>query len=260
MSHRFYWIPMACANLVSYAQPPAPADERLPVEVALEASMAAYSTKPCADEMTVKFRAPGSEQRVDTFVIRLQPGDTPRSGPRRMFLDLGQLKVFADQGTLTAISTAAPGKFAQKEYTPPLTPAVLATFLPPVPLPQLALASGDLKQLRAPTPYTPGVVWSGAAPDPLARPETIVIEGSGDAGPVTLTTNAETGRLIKLTATIHGRGGDSLLELASRALPEPGDPASWAIKTEGRERVASVSELKPAPAKRDPAPEPAAPK
>ena len=56
------------------------------------------------------------------------------------------------------------------------------------------------------------------------------------------------GRVVKFTATIHGRSGDSTLELTSHSV-DPGDPASWAIKTEGRERVASVSDLKPTPAK-----------
>ena len=239
-----------CAALapMSSAQIQAPKPDALPVEVALEACMAAYSTKACADEMTVKFRSPGAEQRTDRLVIRLEPGATPRSGPRRMFLDMGQLKVYAEAGVLTAINTAAPGKYAQKEYAPPLTPAALAKFLPPVPLPQLALAGDDLKRLRTLTPYTPDVTWLSAEPDLTVKPGTVVIQGSGPSGPATLTTSADTGRIIKFAATIRGRSGDSTLELTSRAV-DPGDPASWAIKTDGRERVASVSDLKPSPAK-----------
>ncbi len=228
-----------------------PPSDALPPDVALEASMEAYSNKVCADEMNVKFKAPGAGERVDTFVIRMQPGETPRSGPRRMFLDLGQLKVFADRGTLTAISTAAPGKYAQMEYTPPLTPAVLATFLPPVPLPQLALAANDPKVLRSPTPYTPDVTWSDAQPEAAGRPQTVTITGLGPAGPVTLVTSTETGRMLKFAATIRGRAGESVLELTSHPLADPGDPSAWAIKTEGRERVAAVSDLRPTAAKRE---------
>ncbi len=231
--------------LPALAQPPqSPKPEPLPVDVALEACTAAYSRRPCADEMTIKFKAPGSEQRSDRFVVRLEPGDTPRSGPRRMFLDLGQLKIYAERGTFTAINAAAPGKYAQKEFTPPLTPAVLASFMPPVPLPQLALAGDDLKGLKALTPYTPDVTWTSADPDPSAKPQTIIIQGSGQACSATLTTSADTGRMVKLAATIRGRSGDSTLELTCHAV-DPGDPASWAIKTEGRERVATVADLKP---------------
>jgi hypothetical protein len=237
------------AALAALGQPPQPPKgEPLPVDLALEAACDAYARKPSADEITVKFKAPGAEQRSDRFVVRLEPGDTPRSGPRRMFLDLGQLKVYAEGGTLTAVNTAAPGKYVQREYTPPLTPATLVTFMPPVPLPQLALADEDPKQTRSLTPYTPEVRWATAEPDMSLRPPTVSIQGSGPTGPSTLTTSADTGRVLRLTATIHGRAGDSTLELTSRAV-DPGDPASWAIKTEGRERVASVGELKPTPPK-----------
>jgi len=230
------------------AQPQPAKTEPLPVDVALEATIAAYSKKPCADEINVKFHAPGAGERSDRFVIRLEPGDTPRSGPKRMFLDLGQLKVYAEHGMLTAINTAAPGKFAQKEFTGPLTPAVLAAFMPPVPLPQLAFAQEDLKLLKTPTPYTLDVTWNSAEPDLAAKPPTVVIQGSGPAGPVTLTTSADTGRLVKCTGTIRGRSGDSTLELTSAPVA-PGDPATWALKTDGRDRVAAVSDLKPTPAK-----------
>jgi hypothetical protein len=242
--------PVLCILLCALAvQPPqVPKPDPLPVDVALEAAMDAYSRKPCADEMTVKFRGPGAEQRSDRFVIRLEPGETPRSGPRRMFLDLGQLKIFADHGTLTAINASAPGKYVQKEYKEPLTPATLAAFMPPVPLPQLALAENDLKHARSLTPYTPDVGWTSIEADTAAKPPTALIQGSGPSCSSALTLNADTGRLLKLTATIHGRAGDSTLEMTSHPV-DPGEPASWAIKTDGRERVESVADLKPTPAK-----------
>jgi hypothetical protein len=115
------------------------------------------------------------------------------------------------------------------------------------------MAAGDLKLLKNPTPYTQDVTWTGAAPDPLARPAAITIEGSGPAGVVVMTVLAagnDNGRLQKMTASIHSRSGDSRLDLTSHPI-DPGDPASWAIKTEGRERVDSVAALRPNPPKHD---------
>lgn len=242
---------LTASSIAAQPQPPR-TQEPVPVEVALDAVTAAYSTRAVADEVSVKFRTRvaggGTAERSDTLVIKLLPGDTPRSGPKRMFLDLGPLKVLGADRMLTAISTAAPGRFAQRAYEPPLTPAVLGTFMPPVPLPQLAFACGDPAQQKNPTPYTLGVTWDRAVADTSARPAIVTITGTCPSGDVTLVSDIHTGRILRLAAAIRDRTGESTLELTCKAI-DPGDPAAWHVKTEGRELVPGVADLRPAPAK-----------
>src|SRR5262249_11314819 len=117
----------------------------------------------------------------------------------------------------------------------------------------------DLKQLQRPTPHTPDVTWSGVTVDEGAKPPTVTVSGSAPTGPITLTTNAETGKILRLTAGIQTRSGESQLELTSHPV-DPGDPAAGGPRTEGRERVNAVAELRPNPPKKEGPGEPEPPK
>jgi hypothetical protein len=226
---------------------PAPEQVTLPVEVALDDLHAAYA-KPTAEEMTIKLRTPQGSERNESITVRIDPGEPGvAGGPRRVHLELGTLRILLGDGKFVAINTGVPGRYFEKPMKGPPTPAALAELLPPIPLPQLELAAGKPGFSR-PTPYTPDVQWNGATADPAARPRVMVISGQGPAGPVTLTANVESGRLTRIQGTIRGREGDTTLDLACRTL-DPGDPASWSINTEGREKVAALTDLRPPPPK-----------
>jgi len=227
--------------------PAQPESTTVPLEIMIEDLYAAYA-RPTAEEMTIKLRGPQGPERAETVAVRIDPGDGRGKRPRRVSLDLGPLRVYASQGRLTAISSLAPGRYFQCPYQGELTPATLASILPPIPLPQLELASQERMTFPNPTPYTTNVVWSGASAQSTTRPPTMTLTGSGPSGPVTLVANLTTARLLRLSATIHGPAGDTTLELSCR-VQEPGDPESWPIAIEGREPVASLSELRLAPPK-----------
>jgi hypothetical protein len=227
-------------TVAAVAQTPArpPAITPVPVEVALHDLTAAY-TQTLAEAVTVKYRAVGSPERSDEFVIRMEAPSAPGTGPRRALLELGPIKASASAGSLTVISSSAPGKYYLKDYSGPFTPAALASALPPVPVPQLALADGPA--FRDPTPYTPGVTWTDAAIDETARPPTVTLTGSCPKGKVVVVANAQSGRLQKLTANLLE--GEAVLELTCRAI-EPGDPAAWEIPVTGKEQVAALADLR----------------
>ena len=222
------------------AQPPTrpPAVSPVPVEVALHDVAQAYA-QTLAEAVTVKYRAVGSPERSDEFVIRMQEPSAAGAGPRQVYLELGPIRACAAAGSLTVTSSSAPGKYYLKEYSGPFTPAALASALPPLPVPQLALAGGPA--FRDPTPYTPGVTWTEAAIDESARPPTVTLTGSCPKGRVVVVANAQTGRLQKLTANLLE--GEAVLELTCRAI-DPGDPTGWAIPVAGKEQVAALADLR----------------
>jgi hypothetical protein len=231
-----------CMGGAAAAQPVVrdPPPEPVPVDVALTDLRNAYA-KTTADEMSVRFRARGGGDRTDTIIVRIQ--NSP-DGPQRMLLDMGALRVYAASGRLIAINTSVPGKYVEKAYTGMLSPASLAGLLPPVPLPQLALAAGR-GAFNTPTPYTPTLSWRGAQVETLVHVRSLVLNGSSPTSTVTVSANPDTGRLTRLTATIRKRDSENTVELAIHPI-DPGDPASWAIKTDGRERAALLADLRSA--------------
>lgn len=230
-----------------FAQPPKPSPEPIPAEAIIEDLASAYS-QVTAEEVQVRFRAPqgsGLPERTDRFTIRIDPGDGA-ARPRRILLELGNLRAYFASGKMTAVNSSAPDKFLERAYQEPLTPARLAEMLPPLNVPQLALACGKDPQLKSPIPALTGVNWKGSAPDESARPVTVAMQGDSPSGSIEVTVNVKTARLVRLAATIRNRAAEGTLELQCRPL-DPGNAADWAINTEGRKSVASLQELHPSP-------------
>lgn len=230
------------------AQLPASKAEPVPVELAL-ASLREVHTGVIAEEMHVRFRSGAGGERTDTIALRMESN---ADAVQRLRLELGPLRIYAASGTITAVHASAPGRCYTRSYTGALTPQVLAGVLPPIPLPQFALVADRGGAFRAPTPHTADISWSDAVLDDTVRPPTVTLTGAGAKSRVTLIANAETSRLIRFTASIQGPDGDSTLELMNFRPVDPGDPATWAIPTEGLEQVATLAALRP------PAPPPAA--
>src|SRR5262245_3593820 len=173
----------------STRSPLLPKGQAVPPEVALQDLHTAYA-RTFAEETTVRFRAVGGSERGDDLVIRVQA--RPGEGVQRMLLKAGVLRVYAAGGRVTAISTSNPAKYVQQTYQEPLTPASLAGLMPPIPLPQLALAAGHAA-FRSPTPYTPDVAWTDAVVDESVRGKTVTLTGGGPNSRLTLVANADTG-------------------------------------------------------------------
>jgi hypothetical protein len=235
---------------------PAPAQlrplprESVPPEVLLETIRSAYDKKPTADEVKVTLLK-GSHSPVasDTFIIRIDPG-TSGPAPARVFIDFGTLRVVAASGEVTAANELVPGKYFQSTLSGPITPRSLAKVIPPTPIPELALVSSDHAVVADLTPYTSHVTWTSATIDASAR--TAMLVGTSSAGPIALTVNPTTGRLSRLTATIHGQGGETTLDLVITPA-DLGNPGSWGIPVEGRERVKSLADLRTPQASAQPA-------
>lgn len=223
-------------GLVFAAAPAARAqdlDEPPPItpDLALLAAQQAYTTAPIAERLQI--RLDGARSWI---TLRIAPGRTTELSDAAVALELGDLKIDIRGGVLLAANTRAPGVFYQADLDE-LTLEALEDVLPPIPLPQLALAAGwrDGDDL---TPYTTGVHWTEAAWDDQPAAGVVRLEGTAEQGPVTLELDRESGRLVHLLAdTPAGR-----LEIIAEPV-EAQDPQSWRIDTTGRERVERLSAL-----------------
>lgn len=219
--------------------------EPVPAELFLSDVRDAYS-KPFADEVVIRLRS-SSGDRTDTVTVRVDPGPPGEADrPRAVLLEMGPLRVHIAGGMLTVISTQATDKVYRRAFSDPISPAKLAELLPPLLLPQLAIACPGDHRLSTPLEVLRDVAWSDAVVDESARPMTVSMRGSGPTGSITLTTLVSTMRLLKVSATVKRSGTEMQLEMTVRPV-DPGDPAKWAIPTEGRQEVPSLTELRPTP-------------
>lgn len=207
----------------------------------LQELYAAYRAGPVADEVLVTIRAGGQERqetiRVSLQARRIQPPTEPR-----FLLDLGRLRLSAIPGLAVAAQPSDSTTCVAWPFEGDPTPDDLARVLPPLPLPQLAIAFGRDDALASPTPYTPGVTWTSASATDAGAHPTSTLVGHSAAGPITMTMDARTGRLRELVAELASDPQPVTIELACRAI-DPGDPGAWPIDPAGRERLASLADL-----------------
>jgi hypothetical protein len=239
---------VVCLGLAAIA-PAQDTPQTLPItpDVVLGDFRAAYRKEPVADEVRVTLRTTSGPVRSDRVVIRVDAaGVRTDDGPRSVLLTLGPLSIWLGDGRVVATHEAEPGAAFIRELPGPgktIEPASLRDILPPIPLPQLAALAPDPAALEEPTPYTPRVTWTGASLDADARPPTATVTGSFAGGPVTMTIDGESGRLISFRADTTGPDGPVTLELSSKPV-DPGTPATWKIDTAGREVVTKLPELR----------------
>ncbi len=237
---------------VAQDRPTKPPPEPIPSEVFLADLHEAYSA-PFAEEITIRVHTPSGD-RSDTLTIRVDPGlkrlasdagpVTPR--PRCVLFELGQLRISIAEGKLTATNSAAPDKFFQRSFPGPITPARLAEVLPPLPIPQLAIVNPEDPGFNSPLELLRKTVWSDALVDEAARPLTITMKGLSPAGSISITALVSTVRLTKISASIHRPDAEAQFEFSFKAV-DPGDPTKWALPTEGRQSVPSLTDLRTTP-------------
>lgn len=247
----------ALAARGSHAFQPEPPRDVVAIDPAMVINDArtAYSQAPTADEIVVILRQREGAESRDRFTFRFDPGSVEPPRPRRMLLEMGALRAFFADGRFVAIHTGDPTTYAEEAFDGPVTPAVVARLLPPVPLPQLALAfgEGDL------TPYSRAIQWDSATLDERAR--TATANGTCSSGAVAMTVDAA-GRILRFRAEIAPPAGPEepsvLLELRCEAI-DPGEPAKWEPTIEGRQRVDRIAMLRTAAGSRPPEVKPGLP-
>lgn len=242
----------AAAAMPALAQP-VQLDPRLVIQEAQQA----YRAGPTAEQVTATLRIEGAHPRrpmvmQQRFTVRIAPPAPEAEGPTQALLELGDVTVALRDGLLTASSTWNEQRVLVRDLESFPGPLDLAATLPPIPAPQLALVADD--DFSTPTPYTPDVRWVQASADPDAPMQLVIMEGQGPHGPVTLVTDAQTGRLLKMTAAVAS-DPPAKLDLLFEPI-DPGDPTAWRIDTAGREIVASATELGLPQAPEPPEPEP----
>jgi|GEM_PF-5385823 len=187
----------------------------------------------------------GGERRA-TAVVRVDRGDAAGFRPRQLRLELGSLLIHADHSLLLAISRLEPRSCFETELPEGLKPDRLTAVLPPLPLPQIAIALGGDRELTSPVSYVRGVTWSSVESRTLGGKPTYAILGRGRAGDVVLTIDQVTGRVRQFSADVLAGGGEGRLRLELACTPlDAGDPQSWPLNSEGRERVAAIDLLGP---------------
>jgi hypothetical protein len=236
-------IPAALTIAAAATAQQQPRGHAIPPQMIIDDLRESYSLI-IAEEVEVRYRAPQAPVRTDSFTVRIDPGADPDHRPARLRLDLGPLRIHFADGQMTAISQAAPEVYFQQRYQGPITPALLARMLPPLPLPQLALATVAGDTFSSPAVYTPDIHWISGTLDADVRPAIMTMIGSGPSGNVEVIANAETARLLRVLLQIRSAGAEAPMELTMRAI-EPGEPETWAIDIDGRRPVNSLSELRP---------------
>jgi hypothetical protein len=210
--------------------------------------LAAHRNGPCAQRVTIHARdEQGSAQSV--VIVRTDRGDSTRA--RRLRLDLGELIVCAENSRLVAVHAANPDTFFEHRFDSPISPQLIRTVLPPLPLPQIGWALGDDD---APASW---IFWGlGKIEDPSVQGtvQGVRVASEDTRAPVRVADFARTpAGLLLSTLNADSLDDDAAfthdpprLTLLCEGL-EAMDPATWMIDTSARTSVPSITQLRPKP-------------
>jgi hypothetical protein len=210
-----------------------------------EAGRAAASG-PIAERYTLSVRSGAQALRREEYTLRL---DWPAG---RLHLELAALRVHALDGLFVVTHAEFPGRFYRQDYRPPLRARVLGERLPPLILPALSLAEWSDTGGPGPWPefsvWVRSAVWTGARLDLRAAVPVYELEGVCEAGRLSATVDAGTGRLRRLVLPVRISGGPAevltldltVTPLEISALQGPVAPPP---DLSGRELVWSLAEL-----------------
>lgn len=209
----------------------------------------AYRGGPCADRVSIVATPyPAIEGPLPARAIRRAVAivRTSRSAtsPPLIRLELGDLRLFAGSGTISAIRQGDREHVARFECDGDPSPAELARHLPLLTFPQVWLALGN--DTSEPFCSLTGVVaWESAESVASGSRRLLVLHGRSHTHLVTLSAIAGTGRIDSyLIVPIDGAG--ARIEARCAAIT-PGDPSSWSIDPGTRAVVRSLGDLRSAP-------------
>jgi hypothetical protein len=213
------------------------------------------SKGPLAERVRVSIRQPGRGSRADEYLLKVDPGKKADRSEAVVWMELGELRVFAANGELVAAHTGDLTSCYAVSFASPMKAETLWKLLPPVPAPLVGFVLGDASGEAANvsnglTPYTPRITWTSAEAAGAPGSEVVTIVGARDAFPgekatpeetkVTLVIDAATSRPTRFTAVLTD-GAELRLDMTPTV---PGNASAWRIKTEGRALVTSLTELR----------------
>ena len=214
------------------AEPAAAVTSRDPNEV-YRRLVETYRAGPIAERVTLiadsEFR-----RREQHAVVRLDAA----SGT--VMLELGPLRAVVRDGELRVTHERRGDRYARFPAASRSIPALLADALPPLPMPDFALAFDDPANPVHLTPFPGDFVWT-AALDSATEPQLVLLGQSRDAI-VSYVIDTNTWRLI--VGVITTPGSRLRIEMRYEAI-DPGDPAQWRLDLRGRSPVPTLAQLQP---------------
>lgn len=223
-------------------------DIMLDPAVALRDLRLAYTTESIEQELGITVKQPGTPARTTDARLRTMPGGD-------FVLRLGDLTVWTAGDEFRATSMRAPKMY----FSAPMPAgaerlAAIEPHLPPIPIPQLAVALAPDESLRDATPYTRGIRWSTAKLDAAEKPARVILTGEGAGCTVTMILDAERARLRDFVGVM--RDSQTEIRVTAKAASDAAQSAEplAAPSIEGRTRVGTIAELVPSKPDHDAAP------
>lgn len=198
-----------------------------------------------AERYTLAVRSGAQALRREEYTLRLDwPGG-------RLQVDLGAFRVHADDGLFVVTHAEFPGRFFRQDFDPPLRSGVLGERLPPLILPSLTLAewsdAGEPGSSPEFSVWLRSAVWTSARVDPRAAVPVYELEGTCEAGRMSATVDAATGRLRRLVFPVRISGPAEVLTLdftvTALEVPVGHGPMVSIPDLSGRDLVWSLPEL-----------------
>lgn len=247
---------LSALAIVTSAPRAALAAEPVDPSLILSTMRESLTRAPLAERVRVTIKPLGKASRSDEFLVKVNPGKKPDHADASLWIELGDLRVYAGDGRLVAVHLGDETSCYTIQYGGPLRPDTLRKLLPPIPAPLLALVLPDDPD-AAPnvstglTPYTPTITWRSADASGAPGSEVVTMTGTREPFPgehpqpedtrVTMTIDARTSRPTRFTSFLPDAA-----ELKLEFTPTvPGNPAAWPIRIEARQQVASLTDLRP---------------
>lgn len=260
-------VTAAAMASAAWAEPPTAADavrelqafyragptcERVQVELRTAAVAPAVGTKVARSSMVVRVQPKKAAEKPKPMEENTEP--TPPTAPTppmpatpamtsavaAIGLELGQLRIWAADGSLLAVHTRDPTTFFRAPISEDLRSSALAEALPPVLMPEVDLVSCAAGETCTQFwPYATGIVWQSVEPD-AKQPGRRIVRGSCEGGTVTLTMQGTRLRTLVIDMTQN----KTTLTLGFAPFI-PCEPAKQAIQVGNRLPVASMDELRP---------------
>lgn len=210
---------------------------------------AAYRDGACADRISltatpypvIEGPLPARAIRRAVAIVRTARSATQ---PPMAKLELGDLRICAQPGSITAIRQGDREHVARFEIEGDPAPPKLAGHLPMLVFPQLWLALGR-DTSEALTSLTGVVTWESAESVTSGSRRLLVVRGKSATHEVLLSALATTGRLDSFEITPIGVMGARIVGRC--AAIAPGEPSAWAIDVGSRAGVKSLGELRSMP-------------
>jgi len=138
----------------------------------------AHRSETIAERVWLEVESGGATQRSEA-TLRV-------SRDRGALLELGALRILAKQGVIQATHMRNGVVYYEQRINDASVWEMMRSALPPVPLPQLALAFSEDPEAANPTPMTPGVTWTDVhvPPEEEGQSDRVRLIGEFDRGEI----------------------------------------------------------------------------